>query len=131
MNPIISDFPSRRFYSSLLLNGALKPATPDITRLSHYLHSTNFIDLQNSRERISNSSKLNKDEARITLSLIKCLVYLSSNIGPNSGLGTLSGKIGVVTPYKSQVLLLRRKIEKWLTKIHASGSIEIDTIDAF
>ena len=52
--------------------------------------------------------------------------------GNPRGLGSLSSKIAVITPYKAQVLQLKHAIGGWLRGIGAKQQdVEINTVDAF
>ena len=64
-----------------------------------------FYDLANSQETLAETSKSNIDEARFTLSLIQLLRDLTSQ--GDKGFNSLKTKIGIITPYKSQVKVLK------------------------
>ena len=67
-----------------------------------------FFDLSWSREKRVDSSRENKAEADYTFLLIQKLI----NLGGVDAAQTLKKRIGVVTPYKGQVRLLRTKLDK-------------------
>lgn len=52
--------------------------------------------------------------------------------GRNRFSSTLGGKIGIVTPYKAQVVHLKNALGAWLRKIGSQfNEIEVNTVDAF
>ena len=75
-----------------------------------------FFDLVSSQETLAETSKSNYDEALFTLHLIQLLRELiyhhsgkragGARSGEN-GFEELKGKIGIITPYKSQVKVLK------------------------
>ena len=98
-------------------------------KLQSQIRRVAFFDLTQSREQIEYRSKFNQDEIYFTLALIKTLAVFSGN---QRGLGSLSGKIAVITPYKAQVLQLKHAVNGWLISIGAKrGDVEINTVDAF
>ncbi len=70
-----------------------------------------FFDLVESRESVEEKSKCNRDEVLFTLNLVK---MLASMTGSTRGLGKLSGKIAIITPYKAQVNRLKHAFGPWL-----------------
>ena len=75
-----------------------------------------FIDLPNSREKLDHfGSKCNYMEASATIGLLKLL---------SDQINGMACRIGIISPYKSQVRLLR-------TKIGSKLGIEVNTVDAF
>jgi hypothetical protein len=70
-----------------------------LTKLARTRHRTIFFDMLNpgARETSSNSSKSNLQEVQMTIALIKHLMEVAGN----GKLEPLSGKIGIVTPYKA------------------------------
>jgi AAA domain len=101
----------------------------DIQKLQSQIRRVAFFDLTQSREMIEGRSKYNSDEIHLTLSLIKTLALLSGN---PRGLGSLSGKIAVITPYKAQVQQLKLAVCGWLKGMGAKQlDVEVNTVDAF
>ena len=70
-----------------------------------------FFDLLESRESVEEKSKCNRDEVAFTLNLVKMLALMT---GSTRGLGKLSGKIAIITPYKAQVNRLKDAFGPWL-----------------
>lgn len=110
--------------------------TPDLANLSKLLRRVAFFDLTNSSETVQDRSKCNPDESLFTVNLIKTLVSLSAHGNSHSqkGLGPLSGKIAVITPYKAQVQMLKNAIGAWFRTFggkFTNQEIEVNTVDAF
>ena len=57
-----------------------------------------FFDLEDSTERSDDKSKVNTTEADFTSCLVQIMASLSDS---KKGLHSLSGSIGVITPYKA------------------------------
>lgn len=90
----------------------------------------NFLDLSYSQESKDDTSKTNRDEAKCTLVLLQHF-YESFCSG---SLGNFKGKVGVISPYKAQVHILKDTIYPWLRKIgcsQVSSDVEINTVDAY
>ena len=71
--------------------------------MSKSLQKMVFFDLLNSLESTDETSKTNRDEALFTLNLIQ---FISQSFADND-LSQLKGRIGIITPYKAQVMLLK------------------------
>ena len=81
-----------------------------------------FLDLQTSTESSEETSKTNDEEAQCTLEIVK-LLHKGSNF---------KGRVGIITPYKAQVKLLKNFIGTWLRSVGGKCSdVEINTVDAF
>lgn len=88
-----------------------------------------FIDLVASHETLDSvRSKCNHMEAATTVGLLKLL-----NAAAKKGLKGLAGMIGVISPYKSQVRLLKNKIGDVTRRVGAElrEIFEVNTVDAF
>lgn len=86
-----------------------------------------------SKETEDKKSKSNIDEANFIQNLLLTLAATH----PSGNLSSFQGKIGIISPYKEQVYLLKRKIKEVGTKLRISSSgnhangIEINTVDAY
>lgn len=81
-----------------------------------------FLDVQKSTESSEETSKSNEDEAQCTLELVK---HIHKGIN-------FKGRVGIITPYKAQVKLLKNLIGTWLRSVGCKYSdVEINTVDAF
>ena len=103
MLPSIRQFPSDRFYQGKLVDAqnvverVLEPRLQKVKDELNLYH-TMFFDLKYASEVERSKSKQNPDEANF----IARLVYLMSKSA-----GDLRGKIGIITPYKQQKLLIK------------------------
>lgn len=125
MHPHISSFPSKAFYDGKLLDG------PDMetlrTRAWHrnpILGPYTFFDVQGMQKSATQGHSLtNFEEIEVALKLYACLLR-------HSGTMDLKGKVGIITPYKSQLKELRIQFaRRYGDEIFAQ--IEFNTTDAF
>ncbi|KAL2198713.1 SEN1 N terminal-domain-containing protein [Corynascus similis CBS 632.67] len=125
MHPEISKFPSQEFYEGLLQDGA------DMGRLrlqpwhqSELLGPYRFFDVKGSQSRgPKNQSLVNEEELKVAMQLYR-------RFRTDYGKVELKGKIGIITPYKAQLLRLRQRFaEKYGDGI--TEEIEFNTTDAF
>jgi superfamily I DNA and/or RNA helicase len=136
MHPAIAEFPNREFY-----NGQLEPIPTEHQKeeleyltdkkdnqFFHLIATKRiaFIPSDKHEADKSNNNKVNKYEADIVSKLVQHVfeLYKKSNIE------FLSDKtIGVITPYRSQIALIRREIRK--LNIPELDKITIDTVERF
>mmetsp|Transcript_7157 Transcript_7157/g.31626 ORF Transcript_7157/g.31626 Transcript_7157/m.31626 type:complete len:1093 (+) Transcript_7157:684-3962(+) len=132
MHPAISMFPSKHFYNSRLQDGA-NVLGPGRARSYHdddrkpLLGPYVFVDVQSGTEEKSSSerSMYNSAEADLAISIVKkFLVEFGNDMLPEKG----SHGIAVVTPYRKQLVWLKRALHR--KKVHLS-EVEVDTVDAF
>ena len=75
-------------------------------------------------------SRLNMDEIRFTLALVK-FIHNAAGCGRTFA-KSLAGKIAIITPYKAQVQNLKNAFGPWLRNIGCNlHDVEINTVDAF
>uniref|UniRef100_A0A803KQM3 Uncharacterized protein n=1 Tax=Chenopodium quinoa TaxID=63459 RepID=A0A803KQM3_CHEQI len=127
MHPEISRFPSLHFYDGKLLDGVLSSSkaapfhkTPGLGPYVFY----NVSDGQESYGRNAGSSSLyNEGEADAAIEIVKFFQkrYSSEFIGE---------RIGIITPYKSQLSLLRSRFSSVFGS-SVSSEMEFNTIDGF
>ncbi len=134
MFPTIRQYPSNAFYEGKIKDGdsvLTRELSLTIENLAKNFGRVVFFDLINSREQIQDLSKVNLSESKFTFNLIQSLITLSGNA--KQGLSSLKKNIGVVTPYKGQVRLLRTELEeKHLKSFKCQArDININTVDAF
>ena len=107
MVPEISAFPSRRFYQGKLLNDKsvlTRETDRALDNLKNYCPNPfMFLNLRYSKEKQFNTSKVNFDEIEFTFRLVKIILQLCSNEQNNSFVD-FKGRIGIVAPYKAQVI---------------------------
>ena len=125
MHPDISLFPSRAFYDSKLLNG------PDMARLrtqpwhqSKILAPYRFFDVQGAHQSAPRGhSLINSAEIDVALKLFDRLITDCKGYD-------FTNKVGIITPYKSQLRELRSRFAiKYGDSILTS--VEFNTTDAF
>jgi len=125
MHPEISIFPSQTFYDGRLLDGngmaALRAAPWHATEL---LSPYRFFDVQGQHSAApTGHSLVNHAEIRIALQLYTRLLADFPRFD-------FRGKVGIITPYKSQLRELKTQFNYRLGEEAASG-IEFNTTDAF
>jgi len=89
-----------------------------------------FFDITDSKEISDQKSKCNLFEADFTKQLIE---FMAFNCTVTGTLKQLSGSIGVITPYKSQVMHLKNKLHVLCRtqNLELRDTIEVNTVDAF
>jgi senataxin len=125
MHPEISRFPSQEFYEGLLQDGGdmAKLRTQPWHR-SELLGPYRFFDVRGSQERgPKNQSLVNEDELKVAMQLYHRFRTDYANID-------LKGKIGIITPYKAQLMRLRQRFTERYGK-DITEEIEFNTTDAF
>lgn len=106
-----------------------------------------FFDLKYSKESEKEASKSNRDEANFIMQLFEDLIKLilrsveQSSLPPNVNthnekmkfiLNDLKSRIGIISPYKSQVKALKDLFYPYLRKFNCPiNMIEINTVDAY
>lgn len=75
-------------------------------------------------------SKFNPDEAEFTKQLVEFIAFNSTNSGT---LKSISGSIGIISPYKSHVRHLKNKLGPLCRSqdCQLKATVEINTVDAF
>lgn len=110
MHETISKFPSGQFYDGLITDHQSikeRVITPMEIHLEKLLKSRMvFFDISCSNESIDEKSKYNGDEADFTQTLIQ----LIQSYSPQGRLRNIAGQIGVISPYKSQVVQVKNRL---------------------
>lgn len=126
MHPEISAFPSAAFYDGRLLDG--KDMGPLRTRPWHateLLGPFRFFDVQGQHQAAPKGHSLvNYAEVRIAMQLFH---RLTTDFGRSYD---FRGKIGIITPYKSQLRELKEQFRRKFSSDVVEG-IEFNTTDAF
>lgn len=133
MHPDIADFANRKFYAKEQLE-CVPLAHQLETELSYNEESEDALDntLKAHRmifipsmpcKQLNISEKVNTDEARIIADLLRRLYrQMSKNFDPQKS-------VGVIVPYRNQIAMIRKEIER--LEIPALESISIDTVERY
>ena len=132
MHPAISEFPSKHFYDSKLQNACVvngKCFSPPYHN-DQCFGPFVFLDIAEGTESRSSSSSgagsnslYNTSESSIILLLYKCLTK-------RYPVQDFTGKIGIITPYKRQRVVINEEFSKSFGNTCFSD-IEVNTIDGF
>ncbi|MBF1613378.1 MAG: AAA family ATPase [Prevotella sp.] len=133
MHPDIADFANRKFYAreqlecvplahqleqTLAYNETSEDETDDVLKA----HRMIFIPSKPCRQ-LNISEKVNTEEARIITDLLRRLYrQLSNNFDPQKS-------VGVIVPYRNQIAMIRKEIEK--LGIPELEEISIDTVERY
>ena len=133
MHPDIADFSNRKFYAreqlecvplahqleqTLAYNDASEDETDDVLKA----HRMIFIPSKPCRQ-LNISEKVNTEEARIITDLLRRLYrQLGNNFDPQKS-------VGVIVPYRNQIAMIRKEIEK--LGIPELEEISIDTVERY
>ncbi|KAI3845786.1 hypothetical protein MKW98_016545, partial [Papaver atlanticum] len=127
MHPEICQFPSSHFYDNKLLNGDQMASKSAPFHEDRYLGPYIFFDVaegQESRGRSSGSQSLcNESEAEAAVEVLRFFKkrYPAEFVG---------GRMGVISPYKSQVSLLRSRFSSAFGPA-STADIEFNTVDGY
>ena len=133
MHPDIADFANRKFYAreqlecvplahqleqTLAYNETSEDETDDVLKA----HRMIFIPSKPCRQ-LNISEKVNTEEARIITDLLRRLYrQLGKNFDPQKS-------VGVIVPYRNQIAMIRKEIEK--LSIPELEEISIDTVERY
>ena len=125
MHPEISAFPSNAFYDARLLNG---PGMADLRsrpwHQSSILAPYRFFDVQSTHQSAPRGhSLINIGEIDVALKLFDRLITDCKGYD-------FKGKIGIITPYKAQLLELRSQFAQRYSE-SVFNTVEFNTTDAF
>lgn len=133
MHPDIADFANRKFYAKEQLE-CVPLAHQLETKLAYNEESEDALDnaLKAHRmifipsmpcKQLNISEKVNTDEARIIADLLHRLYrQMSKNFNPQKS-------VGVIVPYRNQIAMIRKEIER--LEIPALEGISIDTVERY
>ncbi|CAH2037301.1 unnamed protein product [Thlaspi arvense] len=125
MHPDICRFPSMHFYDNKLLNGVDMSSKSAPFHENHYLGPYVFYDIVDGQEHRSgdSSSVCNEQEAEAAVQLLRFFKkrYPSEFVG---------GRIGIITPYKRQLAVLRSRFTSAFGS-QVAADMELNTVDGF
>ena len=126
MHPDISYFPSQAFYDGRLLDGTgLAAARVRPWHKDELLGPYRFFDVQGMHQSAPKGHSLvNIAEVNVALQLFRRLVSKTKDAFD------LTGKVGIITPYKSQIALLRDRFRNEFGE-SIKDVIDFSTTDAF
>ncbi|NBA78804.1 AAA family ATPase [Emticicia sp. ODNR4P] len=134
MHPDISLFPNYSFYNSKLINGQAKHQKEDLEYIRmengnpfQKLIATKRISfIPSEKHKADKTNKTNTYEAKIVKELVKQIfeLYKANNL-PFS----VEETIGIITPYRSQIALIKREIHD--LNIPELNAISVDTVERF
>lgn len=118
MHPIVAEFPNLAFYGGLLQPVGLdhQKEEDDGKRIGFY---------KSSPEPLGGNMKINHSEAKIVANLAKQVFEREMALGTFD----VTGSLGIITPYRSQIVLIKHEIEQ--LGIPQLNSIIIDTVERF
>ena len=133
MNVEVAAFPNRAFYGGLLQPVGLEHQT-GVLKLSPQLSADEFAALLTRRvaflpsvpEPPMQSAKMNRSEAKIVAGLAAA-VYRQYTFA--EGCFSAASTLGVITPYRSQIALIKKEIEA--LEIPALNEVLVDTVERF
>ena len=133
MNVEVAAFPNRAFYGGLLQPVGLEHQT-GVLKLSPELSADEFAALLTRRvaflpsvpEPPMQSAKMNRSEAKIVAGLAAA-VYRQYTFA--EGCFSAASTLGVITPYRSQIALIKKEIEA--LEIPALNEVLVDTVERF
>ncbi|KAF2745877.1 hypothetical protein M011DRAFT_459767 [Sporormia fimetaria CBS 119925] len=125
MHPEISSFPSQTFYDGKLLDGGnMAKLRKQPWHSSLLLGPYRFFDVQGQHQAAPKGhSLINIAEINVALQLYKRLTHDYNDI-------TFKGKIGIITPYKSQLRELKQRFSQQYGN-QILEDVEFNTTDAF
>ncbi|KAF5178102.1 Helicase sen1 [Thalictrum thalictroides] len=127
MHPEICKFPSLHFYDDKLLNGDQMSSKVAPFHENKYLGPYMFFDVVDGQESHGKSSGAmslyNECEASVAVEILK---FFSKRY-PSEFVG---GRVGIISPYKSQVSLLRSRFSSVFGP-SATADVEFNTVDGF
>ncbi|CAB03612.1 Helicase sen1 [Schizosaccharomyces pombe] len=124
MHPDISHFPSKKFYDSRLEDGDnMAEKTQQVWHVNPKFTQYRLFDVRG-KERTSNTmSTYNLEEVEYLVNMVDELLNKFPDVN-------FTGRIGVITPYRSQLHELRRAFKVKYGKSFMS-TIDIQTVDGF
>lgn len=133
MHNDIALFPSEEYYTEKLLpvsewqseHWNMKPVNSDnVLEQMAASQRIGFISTERFKH-IGVSNKINKNEAKLVVDLIAALKHVYET----NGVDLRMGSIGVITPYRNQIALIRHKLS--VSGMDDTDSVMIDTVERF
>jgi senataxin len=127
MHPLIREYPSTVFYGGLLQDGeGVDEQTIRPWHSKKCFGPISFYDIRGREERAVESASIFKEyEAQLSVEIFLFLTYFYPQLRSSS-------QVGIISPYKDQVNLIRRKLSEALGGFRTARKyVDIDTIDGF
>ena len=132
MHPDIAHFPTTRFYEEEGLEAVplmhqqettLPYQQPSEDTFDDFLKSSRVLFIPSRKEKQTTSDKVNADEARIVADVLRRIYrFCHETFNPDK-------TVGVIVPYRNQIAMIRKEIEK--LGIAVLEKISIDTIERY
>lgn len=123
MHPLIAEFASAAFYNGRLQNGVshISRKPPDGFPWPQRQMPVAFVNLERGEEKREGSSYVNPAEAEKILWALQ--EVCKTDLGPE--------EVGIVTPYKGQVNLIKKLIRERLSLSKFRTGLEVESVDGF
>lgn len=133
MHPDISLFPNYSFYNKELIDGSATHQTEDKlnfkeakTNIQRLIANKRISFIQSENHKLDKTSKTNIYEAKIVSELVKSIYELYQSSGIQFSANEI---IGVITPYRNQIALIKKEIYE--LNIPELNSISVDTVERY
>lgn len=124
MHPMISAYPSKQFYDSELQDGdGMEELRTALWHKSSYFGPYRFFNVLGRESTGGRTSLVNHEEITIALLLYRRLTSDFPEID-------FDGKVGIITPYKQQLIHLKKKFQQQFGD-RILDTIDFNTTDAF
>ena len=125
MHPEISAFPSQAFYDGLLLDGpGMAKLRTKPWHMDDLMSPYRFFDVQGMHQSAP------KGHSLINLAEVDVAMHLFRRLTAGSKGYDFTGKVGIITPYKSQLATLKERFQREFGNT-ISDTVEFNTTDAF
>ena len=125
MHPSLRAFPSRQFYRGMVKDGeGVEFRTVRYWHARPFLGPLSFVDVSMSRDESQGTSWSNRLQSDCVIHLVRALLREYPNFMDSSS------ALGIISPYKGQVQLIRDGLDAELTEEQVS-LIDVNSVDGF